>query len=288
MAKKVKNVFVSDEEAADFEYVADIYRSIDSTVMYRSYELGEAVNRTIENASKNKEKYSNKTIETFAEKLDCNPATLYNAARVYRAFSDENFRALADLQHEDGWKLKWTHFVYLAHQSVAKQRQKLGERAFRERWTTSKLFDQLKSNKDKNDKRGREPKLVPKTIGDCLSTISSQALHIIDLADTNWFGDKFNIIERLRDEPIDAISEELLGDINQAIADMRSVTSTFMTYTDDMVRLVKELIAKKEADPPTVLYPGEEGESTPVADKSPKPSSRSKRKAGKRRTPVGA
>ena len=265
-----KQYTFSKKELADFNNVSRIYRKLDGAVVATSYELGRAVNTTMEHAKVDREMYDKQVIEHFAAELDCNVAALYGAARVYRAWPTKmGFRALADLEHEDGWKLKWTHFAYLSGTGIANYRERLAQQAFKGKWSTVKLQQVVrKKTANTRDPRGRKGNLIPKSIDDCLKHMAAQASRIVTLADTNWFGDKFNIITRLQEKPIDTLNNSLVNEMNDAISEMRSVSSSFITYADDLERLADELVTKMEAKAPATLHPGEqETDTTPTVTK---------------------
>lgn len=251
----------SKEAAADFRAVKRIFKKMDAAQIEISYDLGRAVNTTLEHAAANREKYDEKVIEQFAADLDCNAAMLYSAGRVFRAWPMKaKFNKLLKLEHDDGWKLKWTHFVHLSNKGVARKRDALAQEAFDGKWTTSMLLKVVtKHNKDskKDETRGRKNKLVPKSISDCIKHMTTQASRIVDLADTNWFGDKYNVLTELEEEPIDKISDEMIGDMNQAVSDMRSVSSSFICYAEDLQRAADKLVKKKAKQAPSTLHAGE-------------------------------
>jgi hypothetical protein len=262
-------VEMTKAEEKRFKVVAKAFRNRDSSNVMLSYVLGREVDVTMEEAKANSEHYSHETIEKYAEELDCSPAMLYSPARVYRAWSKKaDFKKLADLRHPDGWQLYWTHFVYLANMGVAAKRNTLAERAFRKRMPVAELFDLIQVEKQKlkakKETRGRKNRLVPKSTADCLNHMRTQSEFIVNQADENWFGDKFNIITELQDMPIDKINEDLLGEMNEIVSEMRGVSSSFITYAEDLERLVAELDKKRTAKPPSTTYAGETtaGETT--------------------------
>ena len=114
------------KEAADFKIVSRIYRKLDGSAITYGYELGRAVNATMEHAKADRQMYDKQVIENFAVQLDCGSALLYGAARIFRAWSVKSkFDAWVNKEHDDGWKLKWTHFVYLSNNGVARKREAL-------------------------------------------------------------------------------------------------------------------------------------------------------------------
>ena len=262
-------VFVSKEEAAAFADVAAIHQKLDSAVIEHSYLLGECIDTVLQNAAA-KGRNTTTRLSRSLQKVSIAIRLCYTTpdACTRRGRIKSKFDELANLQHKDGWRLKWTHFVYLSHTGLHRQRQLLGKRAFRERWTTQQLFDALKAEKNQDEKRGRPAKLIPKTIDDCLKHIAAQVTTMIETADTKWFGDKFNLLSAITEKPIDEITDELLGELQQVVSDMRGLSSAFITHAEDLCRLATALAAKKDAPAPVVTYENEPAEEPPAVKRT--------------------
>lgn len=240
------------EEAADFAVVEQIYRSLDATMVMKSYELGRAVVDTIEHATEHRDKYNRKVIDKFATALDCHAAILYAAGRVCRAWPDQaKFEELCSLVHEDGWRLRWTHFVHLTNNGVAHVREALAREAFKKRWTTAELLIAVnKTKKETNDAetRGRPASNKPRTVPECLKHIESQIDLFIDTADANWFGTGFDLIRALDEVPLDVLDDSLVAAVQTAADNMRNIAQNCHGYADMLRRKAAELVQKIEAN----------------------------------------
>lgn len=202
-----------------------------------------------ERAKCNQKMYGERFFDRLTEMIpDVPPQLLHKCYRLATVYTPKAFRELT--KHD---VITPSHALQLAALGDPKDRAYFEAKVIEERLTYKELVDAIKRKFGVRRKPGAgRPMKVPRNVTKALIHLSEQSTAYRHLHEKIWFGEKFNIAEKVPDLPSSLLSDELreqLGDALNACESLASVAEAEAKELRGVIALVdKRMAAQAECD----------------------------------------
>ena len=210
--------------------------------------LGKLVARHYARVEREREKingtmYGQHFFDKLAEAIQVvSAATLRACFNLSYYYSDAAFRELSSYK-----AITLTHALRLASIEDDQLRKELQEKVIDENLTVRDLEREIAKDQPRPRKRGAgRPFKVPSSLKKALTHLNEQSTLYRHAHEKIWFGEQFNIAEKVPDLPSSVLSEDLRGQLEEALEGCESLASVAAVEAEEL-RKVIALVDKRMA-----------------------------------------
>lgn len=208
----------------------------------------------------------NRIRRLFAEALGLKTdRILYTAVNVVDSVPKEAYEEMCEQP-----QLSWQHITLLAgvHVDV---RKKITAECVSNNWSSSELFEQIRSRFGPKKPRGKKPKGVPPSHRIAAQRMAKGTKKLRESFEEVWLGEKYDFVEEMACiETKDKVPEGLKADVDDAISEVESLANVLPSHLTRL-REARDWIERAEKQPPVKI--NEAGDEIvvedPAGDKNP-------------------